>query len=83
MADVPRSSKNEILGSEEHDCKIKLTSAPVAGRANRALKELLARRLGLPKGNIDIITGERSKVKSVQITGLSLKDVKRLLEKKG
>ena len=78
---IPRASRDQIAGIEQGLYRIKLTAPPVEGRANKALKELLARRLGLPKGDIEIISGERSRQKSVRIHGLSPQDVKALLEK--
>ncbi len=59
---------------------MKLTDPPVEGRANKALKELLAKRLGISKGNVEIISGERSRTKSIRIQGLSQEDITRLLE---
>jgi len=78
---LPRSSRNEIIGRENDVLKVKVTAPPVEGKANKALEQLLAKRLNLPKRNIEIISGERSRVKSIRIHGLSLKDVNRLLMK--
>ncbi|UCF82827.1 MAG: YggU family protein [Desulfobacteraceae bacterium] len=78
---VPRSSRNMIISEEKGVFKIKLTAPPVEGKANTALKQLLSKRLGVPKGNVEIISGERSRVKSIRIHGLSFKDVSNLLEK--
>ena len=78
---VPRSSSNTIISEEKGIFKIKLTAPPVEGKANKALKQLLSKRLGLPKGNVEIISGERSRAKSVRIHGLSFQDVSTLLEK--
>ena len=76
---APRSSRNYIIGEKKGVYKIKLTAPPVEGRANKALKELLAKKLGLSKGNIEIISGEHSRTKSIRIHGLSLDDVERRL----
>jgi uncharacterized protein (TIGR00251 family) len=78
---IPRSSGNQIIGFGEGMIKVKLTAAPVEGRANKALKGLLAKRLGLSKGNVEIISGERSRQKSVLIHGLSPDKVDALLQK--
>ena len=78
---LPRSSSNQIVGREEGIFKVKLTAPPVEGKANKALKEFLAKRLGLSKRDVEIISGERSRLKSVLIHGLSREAVdKRLLE---
>jgi uncharacterized protein (TIGR00251 family) len=76
---VPRSSRNQIIGVEDGVFKIKLTAPPVDGKANKALREFLAGRLGLAKGSVEIISGEKSRQKLVRIHGLSLKEVCTLL----
>lgn len=76
---VPRSSRNQIIGVEDGIFKIKLTAPPVDGKANKALIEFLAKKLGLAKGSVEIVSGERSRQKSVRIHGLPLKKVSTLL----
>ena len=76
---VPRSSRNQIVGREKGVFRVKLTSPPIDGKANKALRELLARRLGLSKDKVEVISGERSRMKSISIKGLSLEDINRLL----
>lgn len=76
---LPRSSKNQIVGKEQGVFKVKLIAPPVEGRANKALQKLLAKRLGVPKGDIRIVSGERSRIKSINISGLSFKSVNSLL----
>lgn len=76
---VPRSSRNQMIGLEDGVYKIKLTSPPVDGKANKALREFLAKKLGLAKGSVEIISGERSRKKLVRIHGLPLKEVSTLL----
>ncbi len=77
---LPRSSSNQIMGREEGVLKVKLTAPPVDGKANKALKEFLAKRLGLPKSDVEIVSGERSRLKSILIHGLSPKEVDALLK---
>jgi len=79
---LPRSSKNQILGEEGGALKIKLTASPVEGKANEALKAFLAKSLGLAKSHVDIISGKKSKMKSVRIQGLSMEEVEAILDHK-
>ena len=72
---IPRSSKNQIIGKDGDVLKVKVTSPPVEGLANKALIELLAKRLGIPKGRINIISGKSSRLKSLRIQDLSLREV--------
>jgi uncharacterized protein YggU (UPF0235/DUF167 family) len=50
---------------------VKLAAAPVEGAANAALIDLLSRQLRLPKPSLRIATGERSRTKTVEISGLT------------
>ena len=77
---LPRSSRNQIIGKEGDLFKVKLTSPPVEGKANKALIEFLAEKLGIGKGRIEIISGKSSSLKIVRISGLSLEDVSSLLQ---
>jgi len=76
---VPRSSRNQIVCEAEGVFRIKLTAAPIEGQANTALRQLLAKRLHVPKRNIEIISGERARLKSIRIQGLSAENVGNLL----
>ena len=76
---LPRSSSNQIVGIEEGVFKVKLTAPPLEGKANKALKEFLAKQMALSKRDVEIISGERSRFKSVLIHGLSPKEVDSLL----
>ena len=77
---IPRSSKDEIVGKKDGVYRIKLTAPAIEGKANKALLKLLAKKLGLPKREIRIISGERSRMKSIRIDRLTLEQVKKLLQ---
>ena len=72
---LPRSSRNDIAGKENDIYRIKLTAPAVEGKANKALLSFLAKRLGIPKTQIQIHSGERSRTKSIRIQGLVPDDV--------
>jgi uncharacterized protein (TIGR00251 family) len=75
----PKSSRNQITVGDDDVFKIKVTSPPVDGKANKALVELLAEKLRIPKSHIEITSGKRSRMKSVRIYGLLPKDLAALL----
>ena len=77
---LPRSSRNQVIGKEGDVFKVKLTSPPAEGKANKALIELLAKRLRIAKGRIEIISGKRSRLKSILIHGLTLEEITAILE---
>jgi uncharacterized protein (TIGR00251 family) len=49
---------------------VRLAAPPVEGAANAALVEFLASALGLPRRDITILGGERSRDKRVRVAGL-------------
>jgi uncharacterized protein len=77
---IPRSSRNEILGREGDGYRVKVTSPPVEGMANKALIALLAEKLGVPKRDIEITGGKTSRMKTVRLHGLSEADIEKGLE---
>lgn len=64
------ASRNEILGPNEHgEYRVKIQSPPVDGAANKNLVKFLAGVLGIAKSKINIIGGEKSRNKLLEITG--------------
>ena len=63
--------------------QVSVRAPPVEGEANRAILELLARRLGLGTSELSLVSGERSKEKRVIVRGLSEARVRELLEGSG
>jgi uncharacterized protein (TIGR00251 family) len=64
---IPRSSKSEIVGEYDGDLKIKLSSPPVDGKANKELIKILSKSFKIAKSDIEIISGETSKSKRIRI----------------
>ena len=64
-----------IVGRKGDVYRVKVTSPPVDGKANNALISFLSKRLGIGKGNIEIISGKGSRMKRVRIHGLSSEDI--------
>ena len=67
----PRASRDEIAGEYQGGLKIRLTAPPVDDRANEALRKLLAARLKVPLSAVRIASGERSRTKRVEISGVT------------
>jgi len=63
----PRSSANQIVGQHGELLKIKITAPPVDSAANEALVAFLAKRLDVPKGNIELVRGQTSRQKTILI----------------
>jgi uncharacterized protein (TIGR00251 family) len=63
----PRSSRNGIDGVHDDRLKIRLTAPPVEGEANQALITYLAKSLGIPKREVVLAQGGKSKKKVVGV----------------
>jgi hypothetical protein len=74
----PRASKDEIAGEIAGAIKIRLQAPALEGRANEALIEFLAQLLKTPKGAVRILSGERSRVKRLEIRGVTKQQIERL-----
>ena len=68
---IPGASKNEVAGIQDGALKLKLTAPPVEGKANRACVDLLAGLLGVRRSALEITSGEKSRKKTVTVTGLA------------
>jgi uncharacterized protein (TIGR00251 family) len=77
---LPRSSKNQIVCQEEGVYKIKVTPPPVNGKANAALIEFLAKKMGKPKSDLAIVSGKSSRIKRICIQGLSFEEVEEMMK---
>lgn len=76
---LPRASCNEVVGLEDGVFKVKVTAPPLEGKANQALRALLAKKLGLSKSRIEISSGERAHQKTLLISGLSTRQIEERL----
>lgn len=77
-----RSPRAELAGiMDDGTIKVRLTSAPVDGKANEELFGLLAKLLGIPKTNLEIISGQTSKTKLIAIYGIDSDSVNRIINR--
>ena len=74
----PKASRNRIV-IQGGTVKVYVTAAPEKGRANKAAVEVIARRIGVPKGAIAIVSGDWSRKKLLRMEGLSSEDALRRL----
>jgi uncharacterized protein (TIGR00251 family) len=72
---VPGASRTAIAGELDGMVKIKVSAAPEKGKANQCLVEFIAGRLGVKKKSVNIVSGQTSALKRVQISGITAEDV--------
>jgi uncharacterized protein (TIGR00251 family) len=79
---LPRSRRDEVVGLHGDALKIRLMAPPVEGKANRALQEFLAGRLGVSRSAVEILSGHTSRQKRVCVSGVSATAIRALLSAK-
>jgi uncharacterized protein (TIGR00251 family) len=76
----PGSSRDAVGEILQGALKVHLTAPPVEGAANDSLTRLLARTLRVPKSSVAIVRGQRSKNKTVCVSGVNAAAVRRAFE---
>ncbi len=75
----PRASRSGVDSVIGDALKVRVHAAPVDGAANEAVIEVLAEALGVSKRAIRIVSGESSRSKIVEVSGVSSTELKRAL----
>jgi uncharacterized protein len=75
----PRARKDEIGGERDGALIVRVTAPPVEGRANDAVRKLLAKRLGIAPGRVSVLRGASGRDKLVEIHGMETEAVRRAL----
>ena len=76
----PGAKRSEISGLHGERLKVRVAAPPLEGRANEALIEFLAQRLGLPRNKLRVSKGLQGRAKLVEIADTEI-DPNRLLER--
>lgn len=72
---MPRAGRSGFAGLRDGALLVRLAAAPVDGAANEELITLLSKTLKIPKRDITIVAGERSRAKRIRIAGMDRDDV--------
>ncbi len=72
---IPRAGRSGFAGLRDGALLVRLAAAPVEGAANDELIALFSKTLRIPKRDITIVSGERSRSKRVRIAGLGREQV--------
>jgi uncharacterized protein (TIGR00251 family) len=76
---IPRAGKSTIAGVRDGALLVRVAAAPVEGEANSELIDLLSRTFDLPKRNVVLVSGSKSRTKRVKVKGLSVAMLKQRL----
>jgi len=71
---TPNASRDGVEGVEQSAdgdvfLKVRVTAVPEDGKANKALIQLLAKALRIPKSSISFVSGETARKKILRIEG--------------
>ncbi len=77
---VPSSSRTHLAGTLDGMLKIKISAPPEKGKANKAVIDLLSKKLGMKGSGVRIISGKTNPVKQVQIEGITGQQLVKRLE---
>ncbi|MBX3183780.1 MAG: DUF167 domain-containing protein [Polyangiaceae bacterium] len=75
----PRASRSRVLGVREGALEVALAAPPVDGAANQELVATLARALGVPRRQVELVRGDTSKHKLVRVQGLGVGELRERL----
>ena len=68
----PGASRNQLRGEHNGMVKVSLTAPPERGKANKALCDLLAGKLGISRSQVRILSGRASRQKEVLLERVPL-----------
>lgn len=71
---VPNASRDQIVGPLGDDLKVKVAAPAEAGKANKAVRNLIAQALGIPLQSITIASGLTQPRKQLRIEGVTVED---------
>jgi uncharacterized protein len=77
----PRSSGNAIIGIVDDALSVKISAAPVEGKANKMLEEFIAGKFQLKKKQVNVASGDKSRNKVLCVEGISVEDFLDKLDK--
>jgi uncharacterized protein len=63
----PRAGRSAVLGRHGRALKLRVAAPPVDERANAAATTLLAEEFGVGAGDIELIAGQRSRLKRFRL----------------
>jgi uncharacterized protein (TIGR00251 family) len=64
---MPNARRTEVDGLHDGALRVRLAAPPIDGRANEALVAWLAKSLGVPKRDVEVLRGESSRRKQVAV----------------
>jgi uncharacterized protein (TIGR00251 family) len=67
---APGAARDGVVGRHGEGWKVRVAAPPEDGRANDAVRKLLAEALGVPRSAVTIVSGHGTRDKIVELAGL-------------
>ena len=77
----PRASSNALAGLLGDQLKLRLTTPPVDGKANKAVIAFLAKICHLPKSAFTLKSGHQSRSKTLLVSGIDQQALHQILQR--
>jgi uncharacterized protein (TIGR00251 family) len=78
----PGAKRTEVCGLHGDALKVRVAAPALEDRANEALVEFLAKRFGVARRDVTLVSGAKSREKRIEIRGSAM-DPERLTDGKG
>ncbi len=66
----PRTSKNTLRVIDVGEVEIWTTAPPADGKANDAVRRIVAEWLSVPISDVRVVSGAKSRLKTIDVTGV-------------
>jgi uncharacterized protein (TIGR00251 family) len=67
---TPRAAREHIAAAPGGAYAVRVMAPPIDGRANEALRRLIAKRAGVAPSRVAVVRGEKSRDKVVRVEGV-------------
>ena len=67
----PRSGQDEIGGRHGNALRVRVQAPPVDGRATEAVRRVLGAAFGVSPSQVELLSGERSRLKRFRLHGVA------------
>lgn len=75
------SRRDGLSGVHDGMLKVEVTTAPEKGKANKAITKFLAKRLSVPPGDLELLSGETNPRKRFGLRGVPPEELRQRLRK--
>jgi len=66
----PRAGRSAVLGRHGNALRLRVAAPPVDDRANDAARTLLAEQFGIAPGDVELVAGQRSRLKRFRLSNV-------------